>query len=91
MSENFPSHETSTDQKVQEQVKQRLRESCSHAIQFQEISFEYSEGTLVLSGTLPTYYAKQLLQTALRDIEGVHRVENRVQVVKLPPSNDENG
>jgi hypothetical protein len=37
--------------------------------------------TLVVRGSVPTFYLKQVLQTVLKDIEGVRRIENEVQVV----------
>ena len=42
--------------------------------------FECSENVLVIRGCVPTFYLKQLLQTALTQVEGVERVDNRVDV-----------
>jgi hypothetical protein len=42
--------------------------------------FECSQNVLVVRGRVPTYYLKQLLQTALTQVEGVQRVDNRVDV-----------
>ena len=36
---------------------------------------------LVIRGRVPTFYLKQLLQDALKQIEGVRRIDNRVDVV----------
>jgi hypothetical protein len=36
---------------------------------------------LVVRGSVPTYYLKQLVQTALKGLEGVRRIENQVEVV----------
>jgi hypothetical protein len=44
-------------------------------------AFEEVEGGLVVVGTVPTFYLKQLLQSLLKDIEGVQRIVNRVDVV----------
>ena len=44
------------------------------------IQMEEAEGRLVLRGRLPTFYLKQILQTVLRDVEGVQQIENRVSV-----------
>ena len=38
------------------------------------------EGTVVLSGCLPSHYLKQLLQEAIRGIPGVVRIDNQVYV-----------
>jgi len=42
---------------------------------------EFQQGTIILSGRVPSFYLKQLLQEALRDIDGVERIDNRVDVV----------
>ena len=39
-----------------------------------------SQNRLVLEGRLPSYYLKQVLQTILRDVDGVQGIENRVCV-----------
>ena len=45
------------------------------------IDVTFDSGTLILSGRLPSFHLKQLLQEALREVEGVQRIENRVDVV----------
>lgn len=45
-----------------------------------QVSVEYERGVLVLQGTLPNYYHKQLAQEAVRRVEGVTRVVNRIEV-----------
>lgn len=44
------------------------------------IRIDERNGRLVLEGRLPTYYLKQMLQTVLRDVEGVERIDNHVAV-----------
>jgi hypothetical protein len=39
------------------------------------------EDLLVIRGAVPSFYLKQLLQTILRNVEGVGRVRNQVVVV----------
>jgi hypothetical protein len=39
------------------------------------------EEILIVRGSVPTFYLKQILQTVLKDIEGVRQIENQVQVV----------
>jgi hypothetical protein len=43
--------------------------------------FQYRERVLVVRGAVPSYYLKQLLQSALMDLQGVSRVDNQVAVV----------
>jgi hypothetical protein len=46
-------------------------------------SFEYEcrEDVLIVRGCVPTFYLKQVLQTVLKDVEGVASIENRVDVI----------
>ena len=45
------------------------------------ISCDLLDGVLVLRGCLPTYYLKQIAQEVVAHLEGVKRIENRIQVV----------
>jgi hypothetical protein len=47
----------------------------THLLQIEAIS-----GSVVVSGRVPTYYLKQLLQEAIRAIPDVTHIENRVDV-----------
>jgi hypothetical protein len=44
------------------------------------IRIDEHDGTLVLHGRLPSYYLKQILQTTLRNIDGVTEIDMRVDV-----------
>lgn len=44
-----------------------------------DLSFECSDRTLTVRGELPTYYQKQLLQVALKQLENV-TIDNQVSV-----------
>lgn len=35
----------------------------------------------MIRGRVPTFYLKQLLQDALKQVEGVRRIDNRIEVV----------
>ena len=65
---------------VDQRIRQRLAD-CPYAFQFSRIAWRYDDGRLVLTGRLPTFYMKQVLQTMLRDIDGVDQVVNEVDVV----------
>jgi len=62
-------------------ARRQLAEKCAYAFCFNQVTFSYSQGILTLNGRLPSYYLKQVLQTLLRGIEGVTRIDNRVDVV----------
>ncbi len=42
--------------------------------------FEYDGDTLIIHGAVPTFYLKQMLQTTLRNLDGVRLIDNRVSV-----------
>lgn len=47
----------------------------------ERFEFEQAEEVLVVRGQVPTFYLKQVLQTVLREVAGVKRIENQVDVV----------
>ena len=65
---------------VNSSVRERLSH-CSHCTSFRRIQWHYDTGTLTLQGSVPTFYLKQVLQTVLRDVEHVRRIDNKVDVV----------
>lgn len=61
-------------------ARRQLAEKCTYAFCFNQVTFSFSQGILTLEGRLPSFYLKQVLQTALRDLDGVTRIDNRVDV-----------
>ena len=47
----------------------------------QRIWCEYSEQTLILRGDVPSFYLKQLAQTAVAGLQGVDQVVNEIEVI----------
>ena len=45
------------------------------------LTIESIDGAIVLSGRLPSYYLKQLLQEAIRESPDVTKIDNHVEVV----------
>ena len=39
------------------------------------------EDVLVVRGAVPSFYLKQVLQTVLRDVDGVRQIDNQVTVI----------
>lgn len=62
----------------------RARDSLSQLAQFRGrangFTFALREGKLVVRGAVPSYYLKQLLQTALKDLDGIRQIDNQVVV-----------
>jgi hypothetical protein len=46
-----------------------------------DVSIDHDGRTLLLTGKLPTFYLKQLVQEAVRHVPGVHQVRNMIDVV----------
>ena len=58
-----------------------LRSSCYAALK--HVSCDYQGGVLVLRGSVPTYYLKQVAQEVVaHQFDKVERLENRIQVVR---------
>ena len=66
---------------MEDLARRRLAEDCSYAFCFNQVTFRYVQGVLILQGRLPSFYLKQVLQTLLRELEGVERIDNQVEVV----------
>ena len=61
-------------------IRERLAQHQHFRGRTSLVQIELVEGTIVLSGRLPSYYLKQLLQEALRPMPGVVDIDNRVLV-----------
>jgi hypothetical protein len=62
-------------------ARRRLVERCAYAFSFDQVTFSYWQGTLTLRGRLPSFYLRQVLQTHLRNLDGVTQINNQVDVV----------
>ena len=45
-----------------------------------QVACEYKDGVLLLQGHLSSFYEKQLAQESLRELEGVDRIVNNIEV-----------
>jgi hypothetical protein len=62
-------------------VRERLEQHPHFRGRTSLLAIELVEGTIVLSGRLPSHYLKQLLQEAIRRMPGVVNIDNQVDVV----------
>lgn len=62
------------------EIHERLADHKLLRLYVDFIEADVEDGTLTLSGTLPSYYLKQTLQIALQDLPGVLHVDNKVRV-----------
>ncbi len=60
-------------------AKKILGTNSYRPIRFLDCTFE--NGVLTLGGRLPSFYLKQVAQIAVAQVEGVERIENRIEVI----------
>jgi hypothetical protein len=65
---------------VDECVHQRMKR-CPYSHFYNRVSWRFAEGKLILSGIVPSFYIKQVLQMLLKNIPYVGQLENQVDVV----------
>jgi osmotically-inducible protein OsmY len=66
--------EIALDNRVQDALQQ------SPYLSNRKLRFETQQGRVVLRGIVASYYQKQMAQEALRRLEGVHHIENHLEV-----------
>jgi len=62
-------------------------ESCLRSnpyLALKNVTCDYREGVLTLRGCLPSYYLKQIAQTAVARVAGGVRIVNEIEVVPTP-------
>jgi osmotically-inducible protein OsmY len=64
--------------KLDEQVQSALIRQTG--VPQKNLRFEASEGRVTLHGTVHSYYQKQMAQEALRRLEGVQTIDNKIEV-----------
>ena len=66
---------------IEDLVHRKLAESGYFSCRSRQISCEYHHGVLTLRGRVPSFYLKQMAQAVLKDIDGIERIDNQVDVV----------
>ena len=70
-----------------DQIEDRARKALQADSRFRgrdrSIRMENREGVLVLTGRVPSFYLKQVLQSVLARVDGVIQIENRVDVIAV--------
>ena len=79
MIDYFPSSDPQV--RVEDLVHRKLAESGYFTCRSKEIECECHHGVLTLRGRVPSFYLKQMVQTVLKDVEGIERIDNQVDVV----------
>jgi len=68
---------------IEQLAGRRVATFRSYAHCFRDVSIRFQDGVLTLAGCVPTFYLKQILQTLLKNIDGVSRIDNQVEVVDI--------
>ena len=79
----LPSHARTRRLDVAERAESLLRRN-GHLFH-QNISCDFQDGVLILRGTVPSYYLKQVAQAVVASLEEVIQIENRMEVVTSDP------
>lgn len=64
-----------------ERARWQLAAHCQFQRRVDSFAFEVLGDTLVVRGRVPSFYLKQLVQTVLRDLDGVRWIDNQVEVI----------
>ena len=70
----MPSDSVELDQQVQSALVKQA------GVPQKNLRFEDSDGRVTMHGTVHSYYQKQMAQEALRRLEGVQTIDNRIEV-----------
>ncbi len=62
-------------------IREQLEQNPHFRGRTRLLEIESIGGSVVISGRLPTYYLKQLLQEAIKRIPDVERIDNQVEVL----------
>ena len=66
---------------IEKLARLRVIENSAYGLRFRDISIHHAAGVLTMRGRLPSFHLKQILQTLLRDLEGVEQIDNQTDVV----------
>ncbi len=68
-------------QELEVQARRSIEQHCPYAFYFRFIRFLSRNGVLTIRGSLPSFYLKQVLFSHLQRVDGVHRIDDQIDVV----------
>lgn len=71
----------STNSPIADLARKRLADDAVFGRRSEQIQIATEGRTLILEGSVSSFYLKQLLQACLSNIQGVERIDNRVSVI----------
>lgn len=72
--------ESTNQHDAADEARTRLEQTAFFRGRSKLLLIDAQDGILTLRGSVPSYYLKQLLQATLRDIEGITKIDNQVDV-----------
>jgi hypothetical protein len=83
-----PSEKASSSREISER-RMSIEQQAYHLVESHQyfrrragrFEFQCDEDVLIVRGSVPSFYLKQVLQSVLRDVEGVRGIDNRVIVI----------
>ncbi len=75
-------HQIDPPHNLKELVHNRL--AGSPFITSRSLAVDVETNSVTLRGYVPSYYQKQLAQESIRDIEGIEKIQNKLEVVISP-------
>jgi len=69
------------DSELVRRARQKLAQRSQFRTRAASLDFLKTGDVLVVRGCVPSFYLKQMIQTALKDLEGVRWIDNQVEVV----------
>jgi osmotically-inducible protein OsmY len=67
-----------SEERIRVTAETRLQQSPYASLR--QVSCQLRAGVLTLGGHVPSYYLKQIAQTAVRSVEGVRQINNQLRV-----------
>lgn len=62
----------------------RARLAATGYVALRHVSCFHRDGVVTLEGDVPSFYLKQVAQTAIRDLKAVKQIVNRLRVAEMP-------
>ena len=81
---NLPSVVDSMDTRSVEQQAEQLLHRHPHfhgRTRWVKVFYDAAQRSVRLEGCLPSFYLKQLAQEALRELDGIDRIDNRISIL----------
>jgi osmotically-inducible protein OsmY len=64
---------------IERAVEERLCQTSY--LELRRLSAAFEKGVLTLNGYVSSYYLRQIAQAAVRDLEGIEAIDNRIEVI----------